>query len=153
MARTAGSGLLVKLVGDIKLRRLMKSLPNKDVKKAIRKAARAGAKIITAETKSLAPVGETKRLRRAIKTRAAKRSRKYIGVVTSIGEGNFQGDTFYGAFVEFGHKVGARKLANRAEVEGQGFMLKAAKNKKRAAGAKAAEVLKSELIAAARKGK
>jgi HK97 gp10 family phage protein len=134
-------GLTFKVLGDERLLRKLDRIAKKDARAVTRKGSRAGAKITTARAKALAPVGGTRTiggtffkkkkkggsLRRAIRTRSAKRSRRYIGAVTVMGKGFFKGDTFYGAFVEFGHKVGKRGRANRKEVAGLHFMERAAK--------------------------
>lgn len=130
---------------DFKLRRLAA----KDAKKAIRKGTRAGSKIVTAKAKKLAPV-ESGLVRRAIRTRALKRSRNTIGTITVLGKAFFKGASFYGAFVEFGHKIGSRKLPTRKEVAGQHFIERAAKQVGRKAGEEAVRVMAREIENAAR---
>ena len=62
-----------------------------------------------------------------------------------------KGATFYGAFVEFGHRVGSRKLGDaRKEVAGQHFMQKAVAAKGQAAADAAAAKMQQELVAIAR---
>lgn len=102
----AGGGVVVEFRGLQEWGRQFSKLTG-NAKKALRNGLRAGAKITTAAARAVAPV-RTGQLRRAIRTKAAKRSRRYIGVKTMIGEGYFKGETFYGAFVEFGWKTGKR---------------------------------------------
>jgi HK97 gp10 family phage protein len=120
--------------GAKELKRKLDELADKEVKKIVRQAMRAGAKVILPKAKAYAPVGATGNLRRAIKVRAAKRSRKYIGVNVTLGEGFFIGDAFYGAFQEFGWKTGKRKSAKRRQVGGKHFMQRAAEQSGKAAG-------------------
>lgn len=110
----------IELVGDRELIRKLRHLETVVARKAIRKGLRAGAKIITAEARRQAPVGESRKLRRAIKTRAAKRSRRYIGVVTQLGAGDFMGETFYGAFQEFGWHIGKRRGGKKTRRQARG---------------------------------
>lgn len=86
------------------------TLPKKTVAASLRKGIRAGQKIITATAKGMAP-RKTGALSAAIKTRAIKRSRNYVGLKTTVGESWFQGEQFYGAFQEFGWKSGNRRMS------------------------------------------
>ena len=149
--KAAGSGISIKLVGAERLQRMLKDVPAKDAKKAIRTGARAGSKIITAKAKQLAPV-RSGAVRRAIRTRAAERRRRYVGTVTRIGAGFFVGKEFYGSFAELGHHVGNRKLgAARKWVEGQSFMRRAASQNKDRAARKAIVIIIREITAAAKR--
>lgn len=102
----------------------LRSLEPKLEKKILRKACRAGAKVVAEAVRRRAPklTGQT---RKAIKVKAAKRSRrrKGVSVLVQLGAGLYKGTTFYGAFVEFGHKAGSRKLGDRRkQVPGVHFM-------------------------------
>lgn len=106
MARNAGGGAggAVVVTGVKEIDRRLKALVPKLQKKVIRQAMRKGMKLVTAAAKANAPV-RTGKLRKAIKTRAGKsKKRGVIKVVTRVGEGDFQGETFYAAMVEFGTK-------------------------------------------------
>ena len=70
----------------------------KTAKAAIRKGTRAGAKIVQAKAKALAPV-VTGRMRKTIKVRALPRSRKWVGTICRLVN---DGDVFYGGFVNYG---------------------------------------------------
>jgi len=74
-------------------------------------------------------------LRRAVKTRAAGRSRKYTGTVTRLGEGFFKGKTFYGGFLEFGTE----------HIQPRHFMKGAADQNKHRAGRKAVVIIRREI--------
>lgn len=102
------------LTGDKELDRKFQELPAKVEKKVLREALRPAAKIILAQAKSNAPVltGNTKE---SLKVRAAKRSRRtknYVGIQVVTGKDFFQGQTFYAAFEEFGHRIGPRRLGD-----------------------------------------
>ncbi len=89
------------ITGIKEIDRALKALEPKVAKKVIRQSIRAALKPIRDEIKGEVPL-KTGLLRSAIKVRAAKRSRVSIGVVVIIGRGDFKGDTFYGAFQEYG---------------------------------------------------
>lgn len=87
--------------GDKALGKALKRL-GPAANKILRKVLRAGTKEVANEIKSIAPVGETGQLKRAIKVRAAKRKKGRIAFMAQIGEGSFKGETFYGSFVDLG---------------------------------------------------
>jgi HK97 gp10 family phage protein len=98
-----------------------------------RRALREGAKIFQQQAKANAPVKDGL-LKGSIRVRAGKRSRTGISYLVQTGEGFFKGETFYGAFVELGHKAGSRKLGDdRAKVEARPFLRPAFDQKKAAA--------------------
>lgn len=106
----------VKLVGAEKLEAKLKALGAKVAGKIGRTAFRAGAKIVLDKAKQLAPV-QSGKLKRSLKVRAGKAKRKgQIRFVVQTAQGDFAGDTFYGAFLEFGHKAGSRKGVERRKV-------------------------------------
>ena len=137
----AGGGIEVEVVSSHNLRKLesnLRLLTVKAQKKVWRPALRAGAKIQQRRAKQLAP-HETGALEAAIKVRAGKRSRSKIGkgtvsAMATLGAKElFKGDSFYGAFVELGHKVGKRGSRakgagedTRPFVEGEFFLARAA---------------------------
>ena len=131
----------LRLEGGKALERKLKTLPTRVRNKVVRTALRDGAKIVQAETKSLAPV-QTGLLKKSLKVRAMKRKKGRIGINVQMGAGDYKGETFYGAFVEYGHKLGKRtngiKRAqkkgaavgdSRPMVPGQHFMERAFDNK------------------------
>lgn len=80
-------------------------------KKAIRKGTRAGAKIVQAKAKLLAPRG-TGALAKTIKVRALPRSKKWLGAMTRLLN---DGEVYYGGFVNYGTKrIKARRFLNAA---------------------------------------
>lgn len=84
------------------IRRAFKLLPTKVAKKVIRAAIRQSLKPVLATAKDLAPV-DTGVLKGNIKLRAAARRRKgSIALEVRVGPGDFKGDQFYAAFIEYG---------------------------------------------------
>ena len=86
----------VYLTGDVDLARKLRGLKAVHAKAAIRKGTRAGSKDVQAEAKRTVPV-RTGALRRSIKVRALKKSRRHVGHTVRL-------DKFYGAFLEYGTK-------------------------------------------------
>lgn len=117
------------------LQKALKALPARLAKKVIRQALRAGAKVIRAEAVSRAPV-DTGMTMKAIKVKAGKRSRKpRLWVNTQVGEGDYKGETFYAAFLEYGHQTGKRGSNDRKPVTARPFMRTAAEAAEQQAGA------------------
>lgn len=81
--------------------RALKELEPKVQKKIVKKAMRKGMKIVQQSAKDHAPV-ETGTTKDAIKVRAAKLGRKSIGIDVRVGEGEYKGETYYAAFLEYG---------------------------------------------------
>lgn len=102
----------------------LKTLEPKIAKKVLRQSLRAGAKIIQTAAKAKAPV-KSGQLRKAIKVRAQKRTRRgTIGVNVSVGEKDFAGEVFYGSFIEFGSsKMPARPFMKPAFQENKAAAL------------------------------
>jgi HK97 gp10 family phage protein len=107
----------------------------------MRPALRAGGKPVLAAAKANAPK-KSGSLRKSLKLRAGKRSRRGIYVVTlllstSKDDNLFTGKAFYGAFQEFGFKLGkriggkatrdGRKVSQRLLLGGRWITLKAGK--------------------------
>lgn len=129
----AGTAVDITILGDKKLQRKLKGLTPALQKKALRKALRAGAKIVAATARQMAPK-RTGAVKRSIKVKAMKRSRGRLGVQVVTGEGWFIGPEFYAAFVELGHHIGRRGLGGqRTHVPGSGFLRKAARQQRGAA--------------------
>ena len=106
MARRSGGGIAgrIHLHGAEQLLASLRSFEPKLAKKVLRNAMREAARPILEEAKRLVPV-DTGELRDSLVIRAAKRVRKgSVGVVVQTERGFFKGDTYYGAFVEFGTK-------------------------------------------------
>ena len=101
---------LLKVTGlreiDVRLQRLAPKVK----KKIMRKAMRQSMKPILQQAKANAPVA-TGATKKAIKIKAAKRSRKSIGIDVRIGEDTYKGDQYYASFIEFG--APKRKLPPR----------------------------------------
>lgn len=116
---------MVTLTGDAALDRAFKELPVVVQKKILREVMRPAAKAVMDVATGLVPV-QSGALRASLKVRAAKRSRATANRVSFnviTGVGTFKGPTYYGAFVDLGHRLGSRKLGNkRSKVPGKNFM-------------------------------
>lgn len=102
----AGSGIRGEFIisGGEALAAALAEIPKAMEKKILARAMRDAAKPMLDDAKRLAPV-LTGQLRKSIKIRSIKRNRKgRVGVVISTEKGFFKGETFYGAFLEFGTK-------------------------------------------------
>jgi HK97 gp10 family phage protein len=106
----------------------LKDLPPKVVKGHMRKALRAGAKVIQDEAQKRAPVGNYVgggKLKKQIKIRAAKSKSKWAArmKVQIVGTGQ-EGDAFYGTMVESGTVERVQKKTGRrtGKVVGREFL-------------------------------
>jgi HK97 gp10 family phage protein len=102
MPRKSGAGVTFTIAGQKELTKALRGLPVKVQKNVIRQAMRAGMKLVQEEAKRVAPVGETGDLKSAIKIRAGKTRRGSIAIEVRVGEGDFKGDQYYAAFLEYG---------------------------------------------------
>ena len=117
MARLSREGFVdFKVVGDLELEAALKKLPLVAQKKVFRPALRAAARPILVSAKARVPV-KTGKLRRSLRVRSIRRTRKRIGVkVVSF----FVGEAFYGGPVEFGHFAGRRtRISRRNQSKGR----------------------------------
>jgi HK97 gp10 family phage protein len=120
-------GFKIRFEGDKALIRKLKSFEPKVRNRALRKGLRAGSKVLKAEAVRLAPK-KTGAVKRNIKVRAGKRSRRGITMEVRIGkEGNYKGDQCYGAFAEFGTKDRRKRSTGQrtGRVQGLHFMERA----------------------------
>ena len=109
-----------------KINRMLTALPKKIRNKILREELRKGAKTLLPASKAATPA-RTGKLRRSVKVRAVKRSRKAVGVLVGYNDKAYAGDTFYGAFLEWGWKQGKRPSRavqggasdNRKEIPGR----------------------------------
>lgn len=106
------------------------------MKPELSKALRAGANIIRAAAQSNVATGPRKSnpkhepgaLRKSIKVRVGKSRAGYTRMLVTTGGGDslFQGETYYGGFVEYGHAIGSKNLgAARGAVAPHPFIGKA----------------------------
>jgi len=108
------------ITGDKKLNRALFRLEKTEAKKIVRKAAREALRPVLSQAKANAPE-DTGRLVASLKIRALKRSRKRFGATVQTAAGNFQGETYYGGFQEWGWVA---RSGNK--IPGDRFMLRAA---------------------------
>jgi HK97 gp10 family phage protein len=115
----------VEITGITEALTKLKTLDGKVQKGVVRRSLRKGAKIFQKAAQSAAPVasGLTKS---AIKIRAGKAKKGTYRLNVGVGASDYQGETFYAAFVLYGHKVGSRKLGDaRTLVPANNWLLKA----------------------------
>ena len=102
------------VTGVAEIDRALRDLEPKLGKKVIRQEMRKSLKATQTAAKQLAPVASGA-VRNAIKIRAGKTKRGRISIIVILGEGDFVGKTFYGAFVDLGTKrIIARMFMTRA---------------------------------------
>lgn len=95
----------------------------KVTKQGIRKGTRAGAKIIQAKAKELAPV-HTGRMAKTIKVRALPRSRKWIGTTARLVNDK---EVYWGGFVNYGTaRIKERRFLDQAAKESKDAAIDAA---------------------------
>jgi HK97 gp10 family phage protein len=145
----------VKLIGGEELRRKLLTIDKKVAKQISSQALRAGAKVMLDATRRITPV-ISGTLKRSLKVRAGKRKKDRVSFQVQTRDGDYKGETFYGAFVNFGHRVGKRKARRnsrtfndtRKEVPANPFMARGFELSKNAALSKVTDVLKSGIEAA-----
>ena len=112
----------VKAEGMEELDRKLKLLTFPEIRGIVSKSLRAGAKVAQKEAKELVPV-RTGKLKANLKIRAGRKKKGYVSIHVMIGDKYWTGDTWYGAFVEWGHKIGHRRLGNtRTALPGEHFL-------------------------------
>lgn len=120
MARSS-KPFAIEIEGAPELSRKLAEFEGKVGKKLHRKAARQAAKLVLASAKMHVPV-QYGTLESSLKVKAVKRSRTRIGVEVATAEGMFQGDSFYGGFVELGTKERFHKSGKSVgRIENQKF--------------------------------
>lgn len=114
---------IVTITGLKELETALLELDSKVNKRISVASMKEALKPTLAEVKREVPT-DTSQLEKSLKLRVMKskdRRTKRVGITTGVKQ--FQGDEFYGAFVEFGHRVGHRDLGNaRTEVPGEHFL-------------------------------
>ncbi len=101
-------GVSIDFRGDAGLQSAFNALTGPKQKKATRKGLRAGAKLMADRARQLVPVGKkgtdahkAGTLRKSIKVRAIKRTRRFAGMVVTTGGARAK-DEFYGVWTEYG---------------------------------------------------
>lgn len=102
------ASITLDLSGDKELIRKIEAIGNQ-IKPIVNTVLRAAAAPILAQAKANAPA-RTGALRSSLKIRKATSRQGRIRIIVSTSAGDFQGKQYYGAFVEYGHRVGSRKL-------------------------------------------
>ncbi len=99
---------------DAALGEIVSEEGNKSINAVMRKACREAVKEIVKPAVMARVPWETGQLESKITVRAAKRGRGKIGFWVGFPDPLFQGDTFYGGFIEFGfnHRLGVRVEAD-----------------------------------------
>jgi len=127
------SAVTLTVRGDKAVMKRLKSLHRTVAKKVITKAARTAMKPVMKAARDNAPK-KTGAMRKAIKLYSLKKNRRgEIGIMVALGDKKkwYTGDQFYGAFQEFGWKVGRRltrrsiRPDTRKQVEGKHFIERA----------------------------
>lgn len=136
----------VKLQGGKELERKLLALDRKIARKIVSQALRAGAKVILKQARANAPK-RTGLLRRSLKVKAGKSKKGRVSFVVQTAAGHYKGETFYGSFVEFGHKLGKRRRAKgvkdeRKRIPAQPFLEPAFNSKKEQAARVIADVIR-----------
>jgi hypothetical protein len=109
----------VSLAGDLEMMQLLRELPQRLVKGALRKSLRESAKTVLRGAKFRAPRASGL-LIKTLKVRAFKRTRKaVVGFTVGTAAGDFKGKTFYGktfygGFQEYGWKPTGRHRASNS---------------------------------------
>lgn len=131
MARKAGGGFSFTILGRKPIDRAFEQLPERLARKVVRQAMRKAMKPVAAQVKANAPV-DTGATRRAVKVRAARRTRKGFGVNVQVGEGDYKGDTFPAAMVEYGTADRRKKSTGQhvGRVKARRFLHRAYRQKK-----------------------
>jgi HK97 gp10 family phage protein len=114
----------ITITGDRTVDRRLKQFGPKLAKKIFSKVIRKAAKPVLETARNAVPV-DSGDLRRSLKIRARKRSRRNkntVGVQVVTGERFFKGELFYGGFLEFGWRTGKRGSDKRTQVQPKPFL-------------------------------
>lgn len=93
----------------------LRELDRKAQKRIVRKALRAGGKVIQDKARTEAPT-RTGALKRNVKIRGGRASKGSVALNIGIGARDFTGKTFYGGFVQYGHRIGKRALGSKRKL-------------------------------------
>lgn len=149
----------IKIEGAKEIAAALEKVSKKVARKVISAGCRAGAKLIQTDAKNRAP-HKSGLLKKAIKVKVSKyvgtrkKKRGEVAINAQIGKGDFKGETFYGAFQEYGWKSGRRttkgQTDNRRQIEGKHFMERAYKAQRSAALSTMINTIRTGLEAAVR---
>jgi HK97 gp10 family phage protein len=101
--------LKLSLQGDQELINKLRELTKSEFKTATQIGAKKALEPVQKTARAIAPK-ETGKLRRAIRVRVLKRSKKRVGARVTVGnhDSMFKGRRYYAAFQEYGWKLGKR---------------------------------------------
>jgi HK97 gp10 family phage protein len=123
-----------RVTGYEEIDRVLRGIEPKLTKKILRPAMRAGLKPMLKRAKALAPVGPSRDLktrgihhpggllRKMIKVKSS-RSRNGVRIAVVVGEGDFKGESFYGAIQEYGG--GGKGKGPRGPIKAKHFLKQA----------------------------
>ena len=100
MAGKAG-GSAITIQGAVEISKALRKLPERIAKKVVRQSIREGLKPVKNAVRTEAPY-LTGRTKKAVKIKAWKRKKWRIGASVRIGAGDYLGETYYAAFVQYG---------------------------------------------------
>ena len=92
---------MFQLTGIKEIDKALHEMEKKVAKKLLKDAMKSSMKPMLAAAKAAVPV-KSGQLKRYVKLRAAKKSRTSFGYTIGVGESDFKGKAFYGAFLEYG---------------------------------------------------
>lgn len=128
------SSFKFEVTGIDEIDKALAEMEKKVAKKLLKDAMKASMKPMLAAARAAVPV-ESGSLKKNIKLRTAKRSRTSFGFEIGVGEKDYSGEQFYGAFQEFG----------TSRMEPKGFLRRAFDENKDAATQAAIQAIKSGL--------
>lgn len=99
---------ILQIRGFDELDRKLKTLDKKVQKKVLRSSVKEAMTIVLHAARSAAPVLTGLLVSTLRVVAKSSRRRGTVSAVVRTKDGDFKGDTFYGAFIEFGHKIGRR---------------------------------------------
>ena len=132
----------IAISGLTELEQKLKNLPIKLRKQMMRKALRAGGKIILSAAKENSPV-RSGLLQSQLKLRTGKNKRGYMSVRIGTGKKGDPGPAYYSSFIELGWKRGGHQIAPNP------FLKRASDSAKDRAGRAVTDSLKQQIESAA----
>lgn len=107
----------MKIVGGKELAAALKTLPEKVQKKILRPAMFQATAVILSEARRLAHV-LTGLLKSTLTAKVRFSKNGAVRGIVQTKAGDYRGETFYGSFLEYGHKHGSRRSMRSATMRG-----------------------------------